>query len=126
MSAFLAAKKASIDVKNEDDESFKWSITRALNPVENPPDRIDKKLREISQILSLEEPKFPVNCSDINKSENHNYSMAVNVFCYEKLVCPLTISGHNYKRESTVTLLLFSDDTKQHYSSIKDISKLLS
>ena len=30
---------------------------------------------------------------------------------------------HNYKRESTVNLLLISDDTKQHY---KDISKLLS
>ena len=31
---FLAAKKAIINLKNEDDECFKWAITRALNPVE--------------------------------------------------------------------------------------------
>ena len=31
---FLAAKKAIINLKNEDDECFKWVITRALNPVE--------------------------------------------------------------------------------------------
>ena len=30
---FLAAKKAIINLKNEDDECFKWAITRALNPV---------------------------------------------------------------------------------------------
>ena len=31
---FLAAKKAIINLKNQDDECFKWAITRALNPVE--------------------------------------------------------------------------------------------
>ena len=42
---FLAAKKASINLKNEDDESFKWAITRALNQVEKNSERIDVKLR---------------------------------------------------------------------------------
>ena len=32
---FLAAKEAIINLKNEDDECFKWANTRALNPVEN-------------------------------------------------------------------------------------------
>ena len=32
--AFLAGKKAIINLKNEDDECFKWAIARALNPVE--------------------------------------------------------------------------------------------
>ena len=31
---FLAAKKAIINLKNEDDECFKWAIIRALNPLE--------------------------------------------------------------------------------------------
>ena len=70
--------------------------------------------------------KFPVSLSDINKFENHNSSISVNVFSDETLVYPLRISKHNYKRESTVNLLLISDDTKQHYCWIKDISKLLS
>ena len=32
--AFLAAKKAIVNLKNEDDECFKWAIIRALNLVE--------------------------------------------------------------------------------------------
>ena len=31
---FLTAKKAIINLRNEDDECFNWAITRALNPVE--------------------------------------------------------------------------------------------
>ena len=63
--------------------------------------------------------------SDINKFENHNSSISVNVFGYEKAIYLLRISKHNYKRESVVNLLLISDDKKQHYCWIKDISKLL-
>ena len=89
-------------------------------------ERIDKKLREKSEVLNWDGLKFPVNLSDINKFENHNSSISVNVFGYKKLVYPLRISKHNYKRESTVNFLLISDDTKQHYCWIKDINKLLS
>ena len=126
LSKFLAAKKAIINLKNEHDECFKWAITRALNPVGKNSERIDKKLRETSKDLNREGMKFPVNLSDINKFKNHNSSISVNVFGYEKLVYPLRISEHNYKREGTVNHLLISDDTKQHYCWIKDISKLLS
>ena len=40
--AFLAANKAIINLKNESDECFKWAITRALNPVENQPERFNR------------------------------------------------------------------------------------
>ena len=89
-------------------------------------ERIDRKLRETSKTFNWKGLKFPVNLSDINKFENDNSLISVNVFGYEKLIYPLRISKHNYKRESTVTLLLISNDTKQHYCWIKDISKLLS
>ena len=48
------------------------------------------------------------------------------MYLVTKIFYPLRISEHNYKRESTVNLLLISDDTKQHYCWIKDKSKLLS
>ena len=126
LSKFLAAKKAIVNLKNENDECFKCAITRALNPVERNSERSDKKLRETSKNLNWEGLKFPVNLSDINKFENHNFSISANVFGYEKLVYPLRKIEHNYNRESTVNLLLISDDKKQHYCWIKDISKLLS
>ena len=84
------------------------------------------KLREKSKVLNWEGLQFPINLIDINKFENHNSSISVNVFGYEKLVYPRRISEQNCKGNSTVNLLLISDDTKQHYSLIKDISKLLS
>ena len=49
--AFPAAKKAIINLRNEDDECFKWAITRALNPVEKTSERIDRKFRETSKTL---------------------------------------------------------------------------
>ena len=70
-----------------------------------------KKTSRTSRVLNWEALKFPVNLSDINKFENHNSSISVKVFDYENLVYPLRISKHNYKRESTVNLLLISDDT---------------
>ena len=45
--AFLAAKKAIINLKNED-ECFKWAMAWALNPVDKNSERIDRKLRETS------------------------------------------------------------------------------
>ena len=43
-------------------------------------ERIDQTLRETSKVLNWEGQKFPVNLSDINKFENHNSSIYVNVF----------------------------------------------
>ena len=43
---FLAAKKAIINLNNEDNECFKWAITRALNPVKIHPERIDKNFEK--------------------------------------------------------------------------------
>ena len=92
--AFLAAKKAIINLKDEDDECFKWTITRA---VENNSELIGRKLQETSKTLNWKGIKFSVNLSDINKFENHNSSISINVFGYENLVSPLRINKHNYK-----------------------------
>ena len=51
--AFLEAKKAIINLKNEDDECFKWTITRALNLVEKHFERIDKNFAK-HQRFSIE------------------------------------------------------------------------
>ena len=42
----LAAKQQIINLKNEDDEYFKWAITRALNPVEKNSGHIEKNFEK--------------------------------------------------------------------------------
>ena len=41
---YLASKKGIINMKNEDEQCFKWCITRALNPVARDSERITKEL----------------------------------------------------------------------------------
>ena len=38
----IVKKKAVINMKNDDDQCFKWAVTRALNPVERDSERITK------------------------------------------------------------------------------------
>ena len=89
---FIKNKKAVINLKNEDNQCFKWCITRALNPVDNHPERIDKKLRVQSEKINWEGIKFPVELTDIKKFENQNEEIVVNFFGYEREIYPLRIS----------------------------------
>ena len=38
-------RKAIINLKNEDDECFRWAVLRAMNPTDKNPQRIDKNLK---------------------------------------------------------------------------------
>jgi len=89
----LADKKAIINPKNEDDQCFKWAVTRALNPFDEHEERIDKNLRQRAEELKWDGIVFPVNLIDINKFEKSN-DLSVHVFGYEKeYVYPLRISS---------------------------------
>ena len=129
----LKGKRAIINMKNEDDqECFKWAVTRALNPVDKNPQRITKELKEQAKQLEWGEIKFPVSINDgtIDKFEKLNPSISINVYGYEeykKRVYPLKISESyelSNKDKKHINLLLISDETKQHYCWIKDMSRL--
>lgn len=124
----IAKKKAVINMKNEDNQCFKWCITRALNPVQKNDERIDKKLRVQSEKINWEGIKFPVELKDIKTFENKN-EIAVNVFGYEGVIYPLRILKGDAKKH-IITLkvvnLLIADKEKKHYWLIINMSRLLS
>ena len=73
-------------MKNEYQEYFKWSVTRALNPGEDNPQRVTNILQEQAEKFDWEDVNFPtpVNGNDINKFEsNNNISVLVFVHKYE-------------------------------------------
>ena len=88
----LSNKKAIINMKNDDDECFKWCVTRALNPVSRDGERITKILRKQSEKLNWDGIKFPLELVKIDRFERQNKSIGVNVFGYERIVYPLRIS----------------------------------
>ena len=65
--AKLADKKAIVNLKNEDNECFKWAVTRALNPVGKNAERITNELREQAKLLNLTGLEFPMSVKHIGK-----------------------------------------------------------
>ena len=48
---------------------FLWCVLRALNPKENNPERVDKKLKLKENTLNMEGIEYPVSLKDLNKFE---------------------------------------------------------
>ena len=120
----ISTKKAVINMKNGDDQCFKWSVTRARHPVDIHPERITKELKDQSERLDWSGLKFPVDLKQIIILEKLNPQISINVFGFEGVVYPLRLSKS--KRTQIVNLLLISDGEKQHYCLIKSLSRLLS
>ena len=120
----ISTKKAVINMKNNDDQCFKWSVTRALHPVDIHPERITKELKDQSERLDWSGLKFPVDLKQIIIFEKLNPQISINVFGFEGDVYPLRLSKS--ERTQIVNLLLISDGEKQHNCLIKSLSRLLS
>ena len=122
--AKIKNKGAVINPKNEDNQCFKWCVTRALNPVDKNPNRITKELIEQEKRLNWSGLNFPVDLKQIKIFEKNNPDISINVFGYEGEVYPLKIS--KIKKRSNIDLLLISDEVKQHYCLIKNLSRFIS
>jgi hypothetical protein len=123
---FIKDKKAVINMQNKDYECFKWCVTRALNKVDTHPERITKLLKQQAQQLRWGDIKFPVKLNDIDKFENMNNNLAINVFHIEgKYISPLKISKAPERRPDIthkfINLLLHEG----HYSLIEHFSRLV-
>ena len=88
----IANKKAVINMKNKDNQCFKWSVTRALNPVVKNARLITEKLEEQSEKLNWSGLEFPVKLKQTGIFEKENPKISVNVFGFKKYVYSLWIS----------------------------------
>ena len=114
----LSNKKAIINMKNEDNECFKWCVTRAFFPAKKNLERIDKNLRENSKRINWTGLKFPLNLKDIKHFEKLNQNISINVLGYKKDVYPLRIY-EGEERQHQINLLLIEKEGKKHYCLIK-------
>jgi len=90
---FQAAKKAIINMNNEDDEYFKWCVMRALNAVDDHPERITETLKQQAEKLDWRGIKFPVaaDANVIGRFDRNN-NVQINLFGYETNVYPIYVS----------------------------------
>ena len=71
--------KGLINMKNEDNECFRWCHIRHLNPQAKHPQRIKKSDKEHINKLNYTEIEFPLTVKQYNKIEKQNY-IRINVF----------------------------------------------
>ena len=126
--AVLDAKKAIINMKNNDNQCFKWCVTRALFNIEKEhAERIDNNLRENSKRINWNGLKFSIDLKQITHFEHLNQNISINVFGFEKVIYSLRLFKGEERRHQ-INLLLIADEgqEKKHYCLIKNMSRLLS
>ena len=83
-------------------------------------------LRDYENDLNLKEINFPVKVKDITKFENNNPDLpGINVFSVNdnNKIYPLRINQKDCQK--SIDLFLYSEGKKQHYSLIKNFSRLV-
>ena len=116
-------KHGLINLKNKDNECFRWCHVRHLNPRNDNPKRIKKTDKAFMSQLNYDNIEFPVSVKQYNKVETQN-NININVFGYEnKQTYSIYVSKEKF--ENTMNLLLISDDEKNHYVYIKDFNRFM-
>ena len=125
---WLKNKKATINLKNNDDKCFQYALTVALNyeQIFKSPQRISK-VKPFIDKYNWKEIDIPSHSKDWKKLESNNKSIALNILHVphntEKIRHAYK-SKHNLKRENQVILLMISDGEKWHYPAVKSLSAL--
>ena len=122
---FIQKKNAIINIKNEDEQCFLWSVLRYLHSKEIHGERLTDS-KKYENDLNFKGIGFPVKVKDVTKFENQNPNLpGINVFSLDdkNKIYPLR---HNQKDcQKSIDLFLFSDEEKQHYSLIKNFKRLV-
>ena len=129
---FLKNKQAIINMKNQDNECFKWCVLRALNPKDKNPDRIDNDLRSKEDTLNMEGISYPVDFRGVDRFESQNPDISISILGYNKdeRTYPLRISKYTKckkedGRKYDIVLLLIKNGENSHYCLVKNLSALL-
>ena len=81
----LATKKAIINLKNQDDECFRWAVLRAINPTDKNPERIDKNLKSKRDQINMDGIEFQIDICEPNPSKSYTKQYQKHTpssFCY--------------------------------------------
>ena len=122
----LKNKKAIINMKNQDDKCFLWSVLRALNLKDKNAERIDNDLKSKVDNLNMEGIQYPVSFRGIDRFESQNPVISITLLGYNKDERVNTLKVSKYTGcKHDIVLLLIKDGEKSHYCLVKNTSALL-
>ena len=120
----LKKTRSILNVENNDNKCFTWSILSAIHAANENPEKVEK-YTDFEHDLNMSDIAYPVSVSKIDTFERQNLNISVNVFAFDNNeILPLRITK-NVERKHHVNLLLLSNKQTSHYCLIKDLNKFL-
>lgn len=122
-----------INVKNQDQECFRWSVLAALHPAGHHGERISH-YQPYKEELNFEGINFPVTVDQISKFEKNYPGTSVTVIGIEeektnqgvKQSCLFPLRVPDKQLKSHVVLLYWQRNEEYHYAFVKNLNRLLS
>ena len=116
-------KKVVANMESYNEESFRWAVTRALNPVDKNPQWVGMALSRQANQYNWDGLSFPTPLSQIETFERNN-DVLVNVFRWNES----TNSAHPIRvpfgKHNPRASLILIDEVKGHYVVIKSMQGL--
>ena len=121
-------KKSAINPKNNDNKTFQYAITLALNldKIKKDPQRVSK-IKPFIEKYNWEDIDFPSTSKDWKKFE-YNNEVALNILYLPYNTKKINIaykSENNLTQKRQIILLMISHGQKWHYLVVKNLSELL-
>ena len=121
----LKNKKSTINLKNNDNNCFQYTLTIPLNyqKVKKDPQKLLKIKPFINQ-YNWKEIDFPSERRSWKKFELNNKSISLNILFVPYNTENIRLaykSKYKFKRENQVILLMITDNKKWHYLSVKSL-----
>jgi len=117
--AKILSRKRCINVKNQDQECFKWAVLSALFPADTNPQRVAKYEDKVNEpfdgvnVVNFDGLEFPVHPRQISKFEKKNATLSVNVYMLELVEKELRVVPCHLtkaKKEHHLNLLLIQPE----------------
>lgn len=126
----LVKKRAVLNIKNDDDKCFMWCVLARLYSVKKNAERVSN-YHAYRNKLNFTGIEFPVSITSIDKFEQQNKPITVNVYTWdeEDELKPVRISKNSPTigdcDTNHVDMLLMTDGVKYHYTLIRTMSRLM-
>lgn len=123
------AKCGLINIRNEDQECFKWCMKYHQTEKNKHDDRISS-LKKVDDKFNYEGINFPASYDDVEKFEHLN-KVSIYIYSLEKndegddIIITDKEGNNDYILNDVIYLLRISNDDKEHYIYIKHIDRLM-
>lgn len=116
--------KSCINIQNNDNHCFLWSIIASLFPAMNNVCRV-KSYPHYSKVFDIKGMSFPPSVNDIRLFEKNNHDVSINIYGLNKGIVTGPLYITKSKKINHVNLLYIEQGDAGHYCLIKDLVRLV-